>query len=57
MTGRGMGVAPVARELVARYLNSEKTVEHHLAHIYGKLRVAGRAAAVSYALRQGNLLK
>src|SRR6266700_2884747 len=32
---------------------SKKTVEHHLAHIYDKLGVTCRTAAVVYAVQQG----
>ena len=32
---------------------SKKTVEHHLSHIYEKLGVTCRTAAVVYAVQQG----
>ncbi|GHO46844.1 HD domain-containing phosphohydrolase [Ktedonospora formicarum] len=38
---------------IARTLSiSKKTVEHHLAHIYGKFGVSCRTAAVAYAVQQ-----
>jgi DNA-binding NarL/FixJ family response regulator len=41
------------RELGRRLFISEATVKTHLAHVYAKLGVESRAAAVAYALRQG----
>ena len=39
---------------IARTLHiSRKTVEHHLSHIYAKMGVTSRAAAVVYAVQQG----
>lgn len=39
---------------IARTLDiSKKTVEHHLTHIYGKISVSCRTAAVVYAVQQG----
>jgi len=39
---------------IARTLSmSKKTVEHHVAHIYDKLGVTCRTAAVVYAVQQG----
>jgi len=39
---------------IARMLDiSKKTVEHHLAHIYNKIGVTCRTAAVVYAVQQG----
>jgi DNA-binding NarL/FixJ family response regulator len=39
---------------IARTLNiSRKTVEHHLSHIYSKIGVTCRTAAVVYAVQQG----
>jgi len=39
---------------IARTLNiSRKTVEHHLTHIYNKIGVSCRTAAVVYAVQQG----
>jgi DNA-binding NarL/FixJ family response regulator len=32
---------------------SRKTVEHHLSHIYAKIGVTCRTAAVVYAVQQG----
>jgi DNA-binding CsgD family transcriptional regulator len=44
----------VARADIAEKLNlSEPTVKYHLAHIYKKLGVAGRAEAVAYAASMG----
>ena len=39
---------------IARTLHiSKKTVEHHLSHIYNKIGVTCRTAAVVYAVQQG----
>lgn len=43
------------RELGRRLFISEATVKTHLAHIYAKLGVDSRAAAVSVALRRDNI--
>jgi DNA-binding NarL/FixJ family response regulator len=44
---RGLGNRQVAKTLVI----SEKTVEHHLEHIYGKLGVSTRTSAVVFAIQ------
>jgi DNA-binding NarL/FixJ family response regulator len=36
-----------------RLVISTKTVEHHLAHVYNKLGISTRTAAVAYAVHQG----
>jgi predicted ATPase/DNA-binding CsgD family transcriptional regulator len=41
------------REIAARLVLSIKTVERHLANIYGKIGARGRADATAFALRQG----
>jgi len=38
-------------QIADRLFISRKTVAHHVAHILGKLGVASRTAAVSYAIR------
>ena len=39
---------------IARLLHlSRKTIEHHLSHVYTKIRVTSRTAAVVYAVQQG----
>ena len=52
----------VVRLLVAGHSNreigdvlsiSERTVEHHAAHIFGKFGVSSRSAAVAHAIRHG----
>jgi HD-GYP domain-containing protein (c-di-GMP phosphodiesterase class II) len=45
---QGLSNPQIARTLVV----SRKTVEHHLEHIYGKLGVTCRTAAVAYAVQQ-----
>ncbi len=40
-------------EIASELFVTDKTVEHHLAGIYGKLAVNGRAAAVARALKEG----
>jgi len=44
------------REAASRLLISEATVKTHLVHIYTKLGVADRAAAVRTAFEQGLLM-
>jgi HD-GYP domain-containing protein (c-di-GMP phosphodiesterase class II) len=46
LVSRGASNRQVARELVV----SEKTVAHHLEHIYNKIGVSSRAAAVFFAM-------
>ena len=41
------------KEIAARLVVSERTVNFHLAHIYQKLNVSGRTEALSRALEQG----
>lgn len=48
---RGLGNKEIARRLHV----SEATIKTHLVHIYGKLDVADRAAAVNVALERGIL--
>ena len=43
------------REVAARLTITEKTVRHHVEHIYDKLGVSTRAAAVVAALHEGRL--
>ena len=43
------------REIAERLYVSSETVKSHLANVYRKLGVAGRAHAVAAALRQGQL--
>lgn len=43
------------KEIAARLVVSERTVNFHLANIYAKLRVSGRTEALSKALEQGLL--
>jgi two-component system nitrate/nitrite response regulator NarL len=45
-----------APEIAARLVISVTTVKTHLQHIYAKLEVSDRAAAVATALRRGVLL-
>ena len=41
------------REISCNLGISESTVENHIHHIYGKLRITNRAQAVAYAFRAG----
>ena len=41
------------KEIAMRLVISEKTVEHHLEHIYNKLDVTSRTAAVGFAVQNG----
>ncbi|GIW08863.1 MAG: 3'3'-cGAMP-specific phosphodiesterase 3 [Dehalococcoidia bacterium] len=41
------------REMAARLVISERTVDHHVRHIYDKLGVSSRAAATMFAMRHG----
>jgi DNA-binding NarL/FixJ family response regulator len=41
------------REIAARLVLSEKTVERHLSHIFAKLRVSSRTAAARLAVEAG----
>jgi DNA-binding NarL/FixJ family response regulator len=41
------------KEIAARLVVSERTINFHLAHIYQKLNVSGRTEALSRALEQG----
>jgi DNA-binding NarL/FixJ family response regulator len=43
------------KEIAARLIVSERTVNFHLANIYAKLHVSGRTEALSKALEQGLL--
>ena len=49
LLARGYSYKKIASELVI----SEKTVEHHLGHIYGKLNVTCRTSAVVFAVHNG----
>jgi DNA-binding NarL/FixJ family response regulator len=49
LVSRGLTNRDVARQLVV----SEKTVEHHLEHIFDKLDVTSRTAACVYAVQNG----
>lgn len=49
LVAAGMTNREVAKELVI----SDKTVEHHLEHIYNKLGVSSRTSAVVFAVQQG----
>jgi predicted ATPase/DNA-binding NarL/FixJ family response regulator len=40
-------------EIAAQLVLSERTIEHHVAHIYTKIGVRGRVEATAYALRNG----
>jgi DNA-binding NarL/FixJ family response regulator len=51
LVARGMGDKEIAREIHI----SEATVKTHLIHIYGKLGVGDRTAAVTTALQRGIL--
>ena len=46
---QGMSNRQIAQALVI----SEKTVEHHVEHIYDKLGVTSRASAVVFAVQNG----
>jgi DNA-binding NarL/FixJ family response regulator len=41
------------REIAGQLVLSERTVAHHVDHIFNKLGVSSRAAATAAALRQG----
>jgi DNA-binding CsgD family transcriptional regulator len=43
------------REIAERLTISERTVEHHIANIYGKIEARGRVDATSFAYRHGLL--
>jgi DNA-binding NarL/FixJ family response regulator len=43
------------REIAERLTISERTVEHHIANIYGKIAARGRVDATSFAYRHGLL--
>jgi DNA-binding CsgD family transcriptional regulator len=43
------------REIGAQLAISERTVEHHIANIYGKIDARGRVDAASFAHRHGLL--
>jgi HD-GYP domain-containing protein (c-di-GMP phosphodiesterase class II) len=49
LVATGAGNRQIARELVV----SEKTIAHHLEHIYNKIGVSSRAAAVFFAMERG----
>jgi DNA-binding CsgD family transcriptional regulator len=49
LVARGLSNAEVADELVL----SVRTVERHITNLYGKIGASGRAAAATYAVRQG----
>lgn len=40
-------------EIAELLVTSRKTVQHHVEHIFNKLGVTSRTAAVSYALQRG----
>ncbi|MGZ4422045.1 MAG: response regulator transcription factor, partial [Gaiellaceae bacterium] len=46
LAARGLTTGPIADRL---YL-SPKTADHHIQHIYGKIRVSTRAAAALWAM-------
>ena len=50
---RLLGEGRSNRELAQELVLSEKTVEHHLEHIYNKLGVSCRTAAVVFAVHHG----
>jgi DNA-binding NarL/FixJ family response regulator len=43
------------RQIAERLVVSPRTVDHHVAHVYGKIGCSTRAAASLYAMRQGLL--
>jgi HD-GYP domain-containing protein (c-di-GMP phosphodiesterase class II)/DNA-binding CsgD family transcriptional regulator len=49
LLARGLSNPQIATALVI----SRKTVEHHLDHVYGKIGVTSRTAAVAYAVHHG----
>ena len=49
LLARGLSNPQIAEALVI----SKKTVEHHLEHVYGKLDISSRTAAVAYAVHRG----
>ena len=49
LLARGMTNAEIARELGL----SEKTVAHHLTHIFNKTSSENRASAVAFAIHHG----
>ena len=49
LLAQGLSNPQIGRALVI----SKKTVEHHLEHIYDKLDISSRTAAVAYAVQQG----
>lgn len=50
-----MAAGTTSREAAARLFISEATVKTHLLHIYAKLGVSDRAAAVAEAFNRGLL--
>jgi len=50
---RLLALARSNREIAAELVLSEKTVERHLGHIFDKLQVSSRAAAVRLAVQAG----
>ena len=49
LVAQGLTSGEIARELK----NSEKTVAHHLTHIFNKTTSENRAAAVAFAIHHG----
>lgn len=52
---RLVGTALTRREMADALFVSESTVRHHLEHIYGKIGVSTRAAAILFAMEHGLL--
>ena len=50
---RLVALAESNRQIAAELVVSEKTVERHLGHIFTKLQVSSRAAAVRLAVQAG----
>jgi non-specific serine/threonine protein kinase len=52
---RGVAAGKRNREIAADLVLSVRTVEKHIAHLYAKIGVRGRAAAATYAVRHALL--